>query len=235
MGRVLVWVGGIFGSLGLAFVAIAAWFYLDDRRFAESALHADGTVVAMPESGGSDGYSYTPVVEFRDRDGIPHRFASGVSSNPPRYSTGERVEVLYDPEAPDEARIDSFLDRQFLPTVFGGLGALFAAIGGGLLFFVVRGRRIAAQLRATGVPIQAKVTDIYLDPSMRVNGRSPWRVACQATHPGTGKLHSFKSEPVWVDLSDQLSGREVRVLVDPARPARHLVDLSPYVDESQTG
>ena len=235
MGRVLVWVGGIFGALGLVFVAIAGWAYLNDRSFAETAVHAQGWVVEMNDTGGSDGYSYTPVIEFRDADGTLHRFASGVSSNPPRYSIGESVEVLYQPGAPDEAVIDEFLDRFLLPAIFGGLGTLFAAIGGGLLFFVIRGRRIAAQLRATGVPIQAKVTDIYLDTSMRVNGRSPWRVACQATHPGTGKLHSFKSEPVWVDLSDQLSGREVRVLVDPARPARHLVDLSPYVDESQTG
>src|SRR6478609_4575325 len=65
MGRALVWIGGIFAALGVLFVAGAGWFYLADRSFAASGLHAPGTVIDMVGSRDSDGdYSYKPVVEF---------------------------------------------------------------------------------------------------------------------------------------------------------------------------
>jgi hypothetical protein len=151
------------------------------------------------------------------------------------YSTGETVEVIYAPGAPDEAIIDSFLERTFLPLIFGGLGTVFTAIGGGMIVAWLRGRRIAAQLRASGLPIQAKFVECYLETRVRVNGRSPWRVVCQATHPATGKLERFTSEAIWFDPSDRLVGKDLRVFVDPARPKRHLVDLSPYVGEGEVG
>jgi len=233
MGRVFLWVGGIFAGFGVVFVAVAAWLYLRDGEFTEGAVRARGSVIQMVGSGGSDGYTYTPVVAFEDADGVLHTVAGTVSSNPPQYETGEAVEVIYPPGAPDEARIDSFLERFFLSLVFGGIGTVFTAIGGALVFFVIRHRRIAAQLRANGLPIQAKFLQCYLDTNVQVNGRSPYRVTCEATHPATGKLQSYTSDPIWIDLSRELSGREVRVLVDLARPSRHLVDLSPYVDENQ--
>ena len=236
MGRALVWIGGIFAALGVLFVAGAGWFYLSDQSFAAAGAHAQGTVLEMVGSRDSDGdYSYKPVVEFRDAEGRRHVFTSNVSSSPPQHATGESVDVIYSPASPDEAVIDSFFDRFLLPLIFGGLGAVLAAIGFTVLFARLRGRRIAAQLRASGLPIQAKVLECYRDASVQVNGRSPWRVACQGVHPATGKLQSFTSEAIWVDPSAQLAGREVRVFVDPARPRRHLVDLSPYFAEDELG
>lgn len=236
MGKVVVWVGSIFAAVGLLFAVGAALVFLKDRSFADSGVRAPGTVIEMIGSRDSDdSYTYKPVVEFRDADGQRHVFASSVSSSPPQYSTGEAVTVIYAPGSPDRAIIDSFVDRFLMPLIFGGLGTVFAMIGLGILFARLRGRQIAAQLRASGLPIQAKVTECYRDTSVQVNGRSPWRVLCQATHPADGKVHSFTSESVWVDPSGQLAGKEVRVFVDPARPGRHLVDLTPYFGEDELG
>ena len=44
--------------------------------------------------------------------------------------------------------------------------------------------------------------------SVKVNGRSPYRVTCQANHPATGKLMSFKSDAIWADPSEKLAARE---------------------------
>lgn len=235
MGRVFVWVGGIFATIGVVFVAIAGWSYQSDRSFAARGARAQGTVIEMAGSGGSDGYTYSPVVEFVDARGRRHVFTSTVSSNPPRYSRGETVEVIYAPDSPDRAMIDGFLDRFLLPLIFGGLGTLFAAIGFGLLAFWHRGRQIAGRLRASGLPIPARVTECYRDTGVRVNGRSPWRVVCQATHPADGKVRSFRSGPVWADPTSVLAGKEVRVFVDPARPGPYLVDLTPYFGEDELG
>jgi hypothetical protein len=194
MGRVIIWIGGIFATIGLVFVAVAGWRYLEDRSFAAAAVQRDRN--GHPDGGqqrlGRHHLS-GPVVSFRDAGGAEHIFGSGVSSSPPRYAAGDTVEVMYDPDSPDEAVIDSVLDRFFLALVFGGLGTVFSAIGGGILFYLFRKHQIAAQLRATGLPIQAKVLDCYLDTSLRVNGRNPWRVACEATHPATGSRRSSRA------------------------------------------
>jgi hypothetical protein len=126
--------------------------------------------------------------------------------------------------------IDGFMDRFFLPLMFVGMGSLFAAIGAGMLFAYVRRRKIIAQLRRSGLPIEAEFLECYRDTSTKVNGRSPYRVVAQTTHPATGKLESFKSDPIWLDLSRQLAGEKVRIFVDPARPKHHFVDLSEFID-----
>ncbi len=234
MGKVAIWLGAIFTPLGLIFAAVGGWFYLADRDLASSGVRTPGTVIELAGGRDSDGdYSYRPVVEFFDASGTRQVFASSVSSSPPSYSTGERVTVIYRPGAPDDAIIDSFVDRFLLPLMFGGIGAIFAAIGLGMLGAWLRRRRIVARLRASGLPIQARFVECYRDTRIEVNGRSPFRVVCQATHPATGQLQSFESDPIWIDLTERLAGRDVRVFVDPARPRHHAVDLTGLVGESE--
>jgi hypothetical protein len=231
MSRATFWIGGVFAAMGLLFAVVGGWLYLEDRSFADGGVRTESTVIDLVgsrESGGD--YTYRPVVEFHDASGGRRQFVSRVGSNPPRHSPGQRVDVIYQPWSPDEAVIDGFFDRFFLPMMFIGLGTLFAGVGGGLLFFLLRRRRIVSQLRSTGLPIQAKFVGCYLDRSIKVNGRSPWRVRCEATHPATGELETFRSDAVWTDPTGQLAGRALRVFIDPARPKRHFVDLS-FLDD----
>ena len=154
MGKVFVWVGGIFALVGLIFAGVGGWFYLEDRSLAANGVHAQGTVIDVVSSRDSDGdYTYRPVVEFLDEGGARHEFTGKVGSNPPAHSTGERVDVIYSPWSPTDATIDSFFDRFLFPLVFGSFGAVFAAVGGGLLYAWFRRRKIVAQLIASGVPI----------------------------------------------------------------------------------
>ena len=234
MSKAMVWVGGFFFAFGLLFAGIGGWNLLSDQKLADTGTVAQGTVVAMSSSRDSDGgTTYRPTVEFFDKNGTRHEFTSSVSSNPPSFSRGEKVEVIYDPTAPGKAIIDSFSTRYLLPLIFGGMGSLFALVGAGLVFAFFRRRRVIDQLKRTGIPIEAKFVECYRDTSTRINGRSPYRVVGQATHPATGRLQSFKSEPIWLDLSEQLTGKTIKVLVDPVRAKRHYVDLTEWVDEDQ--
>jgi hypothetical protein len=233
MGKTVAWIGGIFAPIGLVLAALGGWFYFQDRAMVEDALSDRGTVLQLAVSSDSDGYSYRPVVMFIDAEGDRRVFTGQVGSNPPSYSPGEQVTVLYRPEAPDKAVIDSVLERFFLPLLLGGMGTLFASIGLGLLYAWFRRRRLVARLRTSGLPIQAKFVECYRDTRIEVNGRSPFRVVCQATHPATGQLQSFESDPIWIDLTGRLAGRDLRVFVDPARPRHHAVDLTGLVGEGE--
>lgn len=234
MSKAFNWIGGIFLLFGLVFAGVGAGIYWKDRDLAATGDRAQGTVVELEWRRDSDGdVTYRPVVEFRDAGGARHRFTSSVGSNPAAFSRGEEVEVIYDAWSPSDAMIDSFTTRYLLPLAFGGFGLVFGGIGGGMLVAVIRRKRIIADLKQRGLPIEAEVIDCYHDTSTKINGRSPYRVVAQATHPGTGQLQSFKSDPIWLDLSSQLDGKNVRVLVDMQRPKRYWVDLTEYVPEDE--
>lgn len=234
MSKAILWAGIFFLPFGLLFGGIGTWSYWSDRELAAVGSTTQGTVISMERSRDSDGNStYSPTVEFFDQRGIRHQFTSSVSSSPPSFSRGEAVTVIYDPDAPGQAIIDSFSTRYLLPLMFGGFGALFALIGAGMIVAYLRRRKIIANLKRTGVPIKAKFVECYRDTSTKINGRSPYRVVGQAPHPATGRLQSFKSGPIWLDLSEQLAERDLSVLVDPMRPKRYYVDLSEWVDEGE--
>jgi hypothetical protein len=76
-----------------------------------------------------------PVVEFTSADGTQRKFEDSTGSKPPAYEVGERVEVLYRADSPEDAKINSFSSLWLLPLIFGGLGLLIAGIAALLAAF----------------------------------------------------------------------------------------------------
>lgn len=69
---------------------------------------------------------------FTDHLGESHTFVSKVRSSPPRYTIGEHVTVLYDPESQAhdlDATIDSFNEGWLGPAITGIIGTGFLAFG----------------------------------------------------------------------------------------------------------
>ncbi len=233
MGKAAWWFGGIFGGVGLVFAVIGFGMIISGQMFASRAQQTTGTVIENLRSTDSDGVSYRPLVEFRDRAGVRREFASTISTSWRAYNEGDPVPVLFDPEDPETASIDSATERFVLPGIFAGMGMLFVAIGGGVIFWRVRRISTVARLFHHGTRISAEVTGCSLDTSVTINGRSPYRVFAQAKHPATGMLASFRSDPIWLDLSSELAGASVPVLIDPADPDAYYVDLAQWVHEDE--
>ncbi|MGW0337911.1 DUF3592 domain-containing protein [Streptomyces sp. NPDC003011] len=134
--------GALFLVVGLILAGVSVSFLANAER-------APGTVVALEWRNDDNGVSRKkrvndgpvayPVVEFTSADGTPRTFRSSTGSNPPSYEEGERVEVLYRADSPDDARIKGFASLWLLPLIFGGIGLLFAGIGTALA--MVRRRR----------------------------------------------------------------------------------------------
>lgn len=220
--------GYIFATIGAVMLALAGAVLIYQQTTYSDAIFIDGTVIGQDRlrSKGS-----APVVQFRDTDGQYHRFKSSVSSSPPRYTVGDPVSVKYPPGEPQNAAIDDFLSNYLFALIFGGIGLIFFSIGGGILLVIFGRKRTIARLKERGMPIQAKYMETYRDTRVKVNGRSPYRVVAQAKHPATGKLQQFKSEMLWVDPSEQVKGRTVKVLLDPNKPKQHYIDLSEFIGE----
>jgi hypothetical protein len=124
--------GAVFLVIGLILAGISVSFLADAER-------ARGTVVELEWRSDNNGASRKsrennrpvayPVVEFTAADGMPRTFRSSTGSNPPSYEQGERVEVLYRADSPEDARINGFASLWLLPLIFGGIGLVIGGIG----------------------------------------------------------------------------------------------------------
>lgn len=139
-------VGLVFSVIGIGLLLGDIYAYKRTSRFIGNSEKAGGVVTELVKSysgrSGSFGDSgmsgspvYAPVVRFKTPDGREFEFKSAVSSNPPSYSAGDSVEVLYDKNNPASAEINGFFSLWFTVLILSFLGALFSGIGLTILKF----------------------------------------------------------------------------------------------------
>src|SRR4051794_5051946 len=161
----LVGLGMLIGSV--LFGGIGLWSLWDARRFAATAVHAQGVVTRL---------DWSDVAYPRGRfvaEGRTVEFRGQGGSSPPAYCVGGRVSVLYHPGQLGRARIESFWDQYLLALVFGITGVVLLILGSALLLTsAVRGRR-RRRARELGIPIKAQVVEVRRDTVYKFNGESP--------------------------------------------------------------
>ena len=218
----------LFGVIGLGLLAGAIALALNTRAFIATAKPASGTVTELvPKRDKDDGsITYTPVVLFEAASGESVSFTSSFSSNPPSYAVGEKVEVLYAPDNPHEARIRGFGSLWLGSVILGGIGTVFATIGFGILIASRLSKRKREWLMAYGTEIQAEFQSVERNTSLKVNGRSPWRIIAQWQNPESGQLHVFNSENLWFDPTKYVTAKQLKVLLDPKDSKRYHLDVS---------
>lgn len=127
----------IFVVVGLVCGAVLVVIVRKNRAFLARAQRAPGVVVGLGRgssmgSGPNDTMrrSFAPVFRFTTIDGREVEVRSSVESNPPTYRPGDQVTVLYDPAAPEKAKLDKFSERGGLETlVMSILTGVFLAVG----------------------------------------------------------------------------------------------------------
>lgn len=223
----------IFGLVGLAMSAAALWVVWSMVEFRAHAVRTDGEVIGFVTSRGSKGGTmYSPQVRYsipapEGGPGASYEIRGSVSSSSRSYEIGDRVPVWYQPEHPENGRIDSFMEQWFFPLIFGFFGVVFGGIATGFIVAEWRQRRLYAWLATHGMTVQAKLLEVGRNYNLKVNGRSPWVLRAQWQHPVTHAVHVFESEYLWYDPSDYVGERkEVPVRVDADDPGRHRVDIS---------
>ena len=214
----------LFLAVGLAMLAGAAYWASRVDQFVRTASRAPGTVIELKHPGGSS--SYYPVVRYRTAAGEEITFRSSVGSHPPSYAVGETVEVLYRESDPNEARIRSFFALWGAPAIVASIGAVFALVGGGILYGQHRAAALAQYLRRHGEPVQTEFQNVELNTRVRVNGRHPWRIVTQWKNPARGERHLFESENIWFDPTRHIGTRPITVYLDRRNPKRYYMDVS---------
>lgn len=232
--KVLAIVKYVFTLLGIGILLGAFALYSSTTSFLGKASRVEGTVVDLVQSRSNmsssssttESVTYRPVVHFVDLNGNTIEFTSSTGSNPPSYSRGEQVEVLYLPDEPEKAKINGFFSLWGGPVILGILGGLFFLIGGGILLVTTLKGRRDEYLKKHGKPIETVFQGVELNESVSVNGRNPFRILTQWQNPTTQEVHVFHSNNLWFNPSDYINRDKITVFIDPKNPKKYFVDIS---------
>ncbi len=126
-------VGSIFMILGGIMLTIVVYLIQSNYQFAQRAIPIKGEVIGYDnhQSSNDNGGSttmYTPTFQY-DFVGKTYTHKSSTSSSSPSYEIGEEVDVLVDPNDPNEILIDNFWEKWFLPALLGFMGSMFTGMG----------------------------------------------------------------------------------------------------------
>jgi hypothetical protein len=243
--KILFLLSSIFLAVGTGLLLGAGHTYRSNAAFDAEAIAAEGTVVDLASYVKEGSTFYRPVVEFTDRQGRTIRISGSSASTTPSHRRGDRLEVRYPPQAPEEARLETWSDRWFGIALLGGMGIVFAGVGTSLVIVALRIRPDAAEpdgaasgARTDGFErpereavdtrrwrsVEAKVVSVERsDDSFERRG---WQIVAQWQDPKSGLVHVFESEEIPYDPSDYALGRKIPVRVDPNDPESYEVDLS---------
>ncbi len=123
---ILVLVNGFIALM----VALTLWFGWRGVRLAREGESTIGHVVDMEESSDGEGGCcvYSPIIEFTAPNGRPVRFESSNASSPPAYRIGQEVEVLYNPNDPNDASINSFYELWLVPAILAPVDVMLFVV-----------------------------------------------------------------------------------------------------------
>ena len=224
----MYWVPRLFIGLGVLLLVAGAVFAVLTARFVASADRAEGTVVDRARSVDDEDGSvvYFPIVRFTTAEARTVEFKSSASTSD---EIGDRVDVLYDPDDPTDARLAGFFNIWGFSLIFGLIGTVFVGVSA---IIVRRTRRPPSKedvqwLRRHGRPVQGRSPRAVYCADVTVQDSSPFRVEVDVDEPERDQVRVLASEYVWFDPAPYLEDREsLDVYVDPDDPERYLVDVS---------
>lgn len=184
--RLTPWMRRASLAVGVVLIIVGAVLLVRAVGFVANAERATGTVVDLDRGSSSGGgTTFHPVVRFTTANGEAIEFVSRTGSRPPAETPGDRVEVLYYPDDPDDAELSGIFHVWLAPAILLVLGPAFL----GATWFAragpARRRRRPSKadnadvdwLRAHGHRVEGRSPRAVEDDSLVVFGRSPflWR------------------------------------------------------------
>jgi hypothetical protein len=115
-------------AASLAFLLLALGFGIHTELFLRSAKVSSARVIQFHTitDDQNGGVAYAPIFSFSASDGRIYTITSSVGANPPAFSIGQAVTILYDKANPANAKIDSVGQLWFFSIFFGIMGSSMA-------------------------------------------------------------------------------------------------------------
>jgi len=125
----------LFACLGAAAVYFGFYFYNDINSLRKVGIVTEGVILRYekrkPQDKSRKDDLYVPVVQFDTEEGKTIVVEGKVEKNKVLQNiceSGERVEVIYDPNNPEHAVINTFAELWFAPLLLWVIGAGFIIV-----------------------------------------------------------------------------------------------------------
>ncbi len=135
-------------ALSLPFVITGLVFVVHTYFFLQQVVPGKGTIIQLMERPNDAGdMLYAAVFTFFDADGQQHKIVSSTASNPPIGDVGDDIAILYDPNDPENAEEDRFINLWGPAVIFTGLGSFYFIMFWSVAYFTKRRMQSANQVR----------------------------------------------------------------------------------------
>lgn len=214
----------IFLAAGVVFLGIFIVMTSNNINFLNKSSISKGIVVDFERQTSSKGKSsYYPVVEYKTLKGETVRFTENLSTSfSPQINSV--VEVVYNSENPNEAKINSFAYLWFGPSILAFMAVIFISIGGISFFKKITKEQLKQKLRTTGIKASATVQS-FESTSTSINHVRGQKVIVACTQ--NGNTITLKSDTIYRnDLTNTVKvGDTVDLYVNPSNPKEYFIDL----------
>ncbi len=212
--------------IGICMILGASNVAINTNNFLDEATIELGEVIDLVEVRSDGSSTYAPVVNFLDSGGNSYEFIPSASSNPPGYFIGEKLEVLYLPLNPLEAKINSFYSVWGSTVILGMIGLILLVISLPLMLSGRLSRKKNENLKKHGEKLTVKIKGVALNTRLSVNGANPYQIVAERIDPISNKVYIYNSKNLWFDPTDYMKEEFITVYVDKLKPKRYFLDTS---------
>lgn len=211
----------IFFVIGGIIASICGYFIQDTLSFEKNAIWIIGTVkdFRISNKGGC-----SPNISYRV-NGKNYIHNSSGYTKPCPYKEGDKIEMLSSVENPEDAIINSFLERWFFVTLFGIIAGIILFIG---IVFLKKEQR-KQWLIWHGISIEVPVKEVTMNYHHTVNNKHPWIITAEYDN-GSGNVFEYVSDNIWFN-PDIYTSKTVSVFVNPTDYREYYMDVSFLPDE----
>jgi len=110
-------IGLTFTVIGLVVLFIGLFWLNATSERLKRMLDGTGTVVEVTRRRIGDDINYYPRIEFQTQTGETFQFESNTGGSSTSYRVGDQVLILYDPQMPQDATINSWYEIWLPPIV----------------------------------------------------------------------------------------------------------------------
>ncbi len=119
-------------------LGVSIWYAYTSYTFYSNGIEVQGTVVRLESSHSADsGTTYSPVFSYTV-DGQQYEYESVNSSSPPSNQVDDVETLLVDPNKPNKARQNSFMELWLLPCILCPISFIMIILSIGIPLLVRR-------------------------------------------------------------------------------------------------
>lgn len=214
--------GIIFLGVGILLFGIFSIFGAVDNSFKKDAIKTTGVIsqIYYNYSAIEESDEVDVIVSFKDSLGIEHEGRSNYYSSDMKI--GDPIVIYYKENNPNNFRVES---SPFMNLIFYVVSGICVGIGILLIIIPFLKEKKGNKLIKTGVKLTATITNVFLNSSYQVNGRSPYVINASFIYEGL--VYETKSNNLWYDagfIIDSKGIKELPVYIEPGNPKKNYLD-----------